>query len=292
MPGVHQLQRPRAEVDPAHQSGHEVLQGARRRVLEQGQVRRDRLLEQRGTPVAGAPQAGDAQRGGQRGRHAVPHRVRQGQVQVVAGQAEVEGVAGDVRGRLQPGGQGERPGLAGLRPGQQPVLDLGGQAQRSGALSPLVEVGVAPVRDHHEGQQVRQPGDLVERRAGRLLGQAQLQQPDHLAPLGHRRQHQPGRGRLGRPRRGRADHLDLLRPHRLLGRAPVERQHRRGLLSPRVVRPARAARRAAAPSSPSRCTCASRTSARPERSATRKPTWRAPRAWPSSRVTASDRVDR
>ena len=36
------------------------------------------------------------------------------------------------------------------------MLNLGGQAQRTGALPPFVEIRVSPVRDDYEGQQVRQ----------------------------------------------------------------------------------------------------------------------------------------
>lgn len=49
-------------------------------------------------------------------------------MQQVPGEAVVEGVASDVGGRFQPGGQGEGVGFAGERRGQQPSLDLGSKA--------------------------------------------------------------------------------------------------------------------------------------------------------------------
>ena len=42
-------------------------------------------------------------------------------------------------------------------------MDLGRERERGGALSPLEQVGVPPVRDHHERQRVCSPGDLTER---------------------------------------------------------------------------------------------------------------------------------
>ena len=166
------------------------------------------------------------------------------------------------------------------------MLDLGGQAERPGPLPPLVEIRVSPVGDHHERQDVRQVGDLLHVVGGGLAWQHELEQADRLPSLRHRRQHPPlgGIGVLG-VLPGRED-LDGLGPHRLLLRAAVERDRGRRLLC--VVAHRRIGREVgigvlAAP----RGTCASRTRARPERSATRNDTVEAWSALPSSRVTAS-----
>ena len=175
--------------------------------------------------AAGVAQAPDAQGGGQGAGHAVAHRVGDRQVQDVTGQAVVEGVAADRRRRLQPGRQGEGPGLAGERGGQQPALDLRGQGERGAALPPLEEVGVPPVGDHDERQDVRDPGDLREHHRVGLGRQGQLQQPERLTPLGHRREDHPLAAAGAVPAPGsRRDDLDRLGAQRLLGGAAVQRQ--------------------------------------------------------------------
>ena len=104
------------------------------------------------------------QRRVERVAHGVGHR----QMQRVALEAEVEGVAADVPRRLQPPGQRELPGLAGVGAGEQAVLDLGLQRQRHRALAPFEQVGEAAVGDHDVGQRVRcarrrRPASLVRR---------------------------------------------------------------------------------------------------------------------------------
>jgi hypothetical protein len=76
-------------------------------------------------------------------------------VKGVALQREVEGVPGDVPGRLQPPGQRELSSLTGIRVWKQAVLDLGGERQRYRTLPPLVQVGEAAVGDHDVRQRVR-----------------------------------------------------------------------------------------------------------------------------------------
>lgn len=196
--------------------------------------------------VAGFAQAPDAQRGVQGGGDAVAHGVGDRQVELVAGKAEVERVAGDRRRRLEPAGEREGPGLAGLGPGEEPVLDLRGQAQRPGALTPLVEVGMAAVGDHHEGEQVRELRDRGDRLRVRLARQVQLQEPDGLTALGDRSEHTPVPGPLRSPVLvlGSQD-LHLLDADRLLLRPAVEGHHGRGLLAvaPLARRPRRSAAR-------------------------------------------------
>jgi hypothetical protein len=130
-----------------------------------------------------------------------------------------------------PTGEREGPGLAGLRAGQQSVLDLRRQAQRAGALPPLVQVGVPPVGDHHERQHVSQPGDLRDGLGVRSSGQRELQDPDGLAAFGHRSKHQPLVVTIGClvPRR-RVQKLHALGADGLLSWSAVERQQGRGLL--------------------------------------------------------------
>src|SRR4051812_50034126 len=67
-------------------------------------------------------------------------------MQGVSIQREVEGVTADFTCWLQPGGEGELPGLARERTRQQPMLDLGRERQRDRPLAPFEEVGVAAVR--------------------------------------------------------------------------------------------------------------------------------------------------
>ena len=115
-------------------------------------------------------------------------------MQQVASQAVVEGVPANARSRLQPPRQRERGPLAGASSWQQPLLDLGGQAERPAALTPLEQVRVPTVGDDDEGQRVRHLADLRHDLVIWLLGQMQLQQTDGLAPLGHRGQHPPQPG--------------------------------------------------------------------------------------------------
>ena len=131
----------------------------------------------------GVAQASHAQGGRQRARHAVTHRVGQRQVEHVAAQAVVEGVAADRRRRLQPPRKGEGPGLAGERRRQQPPLDLRGQGEDGAALPPLEQVGVPPVRDDHERQHVPDASDLRQRLRvrGPSAGTAAATREPHLA---------------------------------------------------------------------------------------------------------------
>ena len=200
-------------------------------MLGQRQVCGGDLFEKRRTLVPRVPEAPHAQRRAQRSGDAMPHRVGQGHVQDVPGQTEVEGVPGDAGCRLQPARQPESPRLAGLRPGKQSMLDLRRQAQRARALTPLVQVGVPPVGDHHEGEQVCELSHLRHRLAFGFGREQELQETDHLAAFRDRGEHPPlvGMSGLGVLSAWRKD-LHLLRPHGLFLRPSVEGQHRRPFL--------------------------------------------------------------
>ena len=102
-------------------------------------------------------------------------------------------------------------------------------------LSPLEQIGVPPIRDHDERQQVCQLRDLTEGGGVRLVGQGQLQEADDLPALRHRSQHEPRVGR--RTPSTRFDDLHLLGAYGELGRAAVERHHRGGLLDSASLAP-------------------------------------------------------
>jgi hypothetical protein len=132
--GVHDGGRPGAQVDAADLAGHEA---AVRRVVGEPVAREACLLGEPETGPARVAQPSDHERGEQRGAHLVAHGVRQREVQDATLQREVEGVAADVAGRLEPPRDRGLPGLAGVGPRQEPVLDLGGRRQGHGALAPL-----------------------------------------------------------------------------------------------------------------------------------------------------------
>ena len=111
------------------------------------------------------------------------------------------------------------------------MLNLRGQAEGTAALAPLEQVGVSPVGDHHEREQIRDLRDIGQRLRGRFVLEVQLQQADGLPALGHRRQHPPpSAGTMPHLRRVGPQHLDGLGAHRLLLRPAVEGQHGRRLL--------------------------------------------------------------
>lgn len=124
--GVDELGSTVAQADPQQLSGDV----AAATVLGHGLVGALRLLGEAGPLPAGAAQCADEEGGQERGVHVVPHGIGDGQLDVVAVYDVVEGVAADMLGRLQGPGDRELGRLAGQRRGQQPVLDLGGQAQR------------------------------------------------------------------------------------------------------------------------------------------------------------------
>ena len=138
------------------------------------------------------------QRGEQRGVDLVAHGVGQREVQHVPLQREVERVAADVAGRLQPARERELPGLARVGARQQAVLDLGGERQRHRALAPLEEVGEPAVGDDRRrpGRARRtRPRPAPVRRAARRGGARARRSP----PRGW----SPARTRASRPRRVR-----------------------------------------------------------------------------------------
>ena len=113
-------------------------------------------------------------------------------MQHVAGEAEVEGVSGDAGCRLQPAREREGPGLARLRSGEQSVLDLRGQAQWSGALAPLVQVGVpAGWRSPRRPAGVRAEAISPVASPSGSVGSRNSRRPIDLAALGDRGEHPP-----------------------------------------------------------------------------------------------------
>ena len=138
-------------------------------------------------PPAGVAQRADHERRQQRGAHGVAHRVGHRDVQRLPIEREVERVAADLPGRLEPAGQRELIRLAGVGRRKQPALDLGRERQRDGALAPLEEVGVAPVGDHHVGELMGGQLDVLERGGSGLERQDQLEDADRLAAARHRR---------------------------------------------------------------------------------------------------------
>src|ERR1043166_9071911 len=96
-------------------------------------------------------------------------------MQGVSVQRKIEGVTTDLASRLQQGGDRELPGLTSKGSGQQPMLDLRRQGQRYRALSPLEEIGVAAVRNHHVCQEVRRQSNIGHRLLNREALQTQLQ---------------------------------------------------------------------------------------------------------------------
>ncbi|CAM5370876.1 hypothetical protein SDIAM26S_02912 [Streptomyces diastaticus subsp. diastaticus] len=116
------------------------------------------------------------------------HGVGHGQVQGVAVQGVVVGVARDVVGGHQGRREGELGRLATGGRGQELALDLGGQADRGGALAPVVEVGVAAVGDEDVGQRVsglREPLPHARRDAV----EEQLQHAESVPAVGDGDQH-------------------------------------------------------------------------------------------------------
>src|SRR3954447_19159826 len=111
------------------------------------------------------------------------------------------------------------------------MLDLRGQAQRAGPLTPLVQIGVSPVGDHHERQEVRKLSDVPDRLRVWLGPDHELPETDRLTALGHRRG-PPATGRhVPAPQTRNQDREPAppgYSPPALP--APVELQHRRALL--------------------------------------------------------------
>ena len=116
------------------------------------------------------------------------HRVGDRHMQGVAFDREVERVSGDVARGFQPSRERELPGLARVRAGQQPMLDLGGERQADRALAPFEEVGEAAVRDDDVRERVRGQCDVRQRLLVGKLRKAQLQNADGLPAVGHRRE--------------------------------------------------------------------------------------------------------
>ena len=108
----------------AHElAGHEAA--GVRRVRRQSLLCRAGLLREPDTGTTPVPQRAYQHRREQCRVERVSHRVGHRQMQGVALEAEVEGVAAHIAGRLQPAGKRELSALAGVGAGQQPVLDLG-----------------------------------------------------------------------------------------------------------------------------------------------------------------------
>jgi len=146
-------------------------------------------------------------------------------VQRVAVQREVERVAADLTGRLQPAGQRELVRLAGERSGEEPPLDLRRERERNGPLAPLEQVGVPAVRNDHVGELVGGELHVLEGDRLRLEGEKELEHADRLPAAGHRRDD-------ARVVALRQDDRSLCSERLAIGR-PVQRNAPRGLLAPR-----------------------------------------------------------
>src|SRR5215208_4732052 len=184
-------------------------------------------------------------------------------MQCVSLERKIEGVTADLTRWLQPGGEGELPGLARKGTRQQTMLDLRRQRQRNRALSPLEEIGVPAVRNDHVRQEVRRQSHIGHRPLKREVLQPQLQNTDRFTAAGYRRE-QASSTML-------AEHLDGLGGQRSPVRRPDHRHPLRRLLSLQPEWP-------------------SRISDRPLKSAIRKLTSRAPIASanaPASTSTAA-----
>src|SRR3954452_11594267 len=96
-------------------------------------------------------------------------------MQGVSIQREVEGVTAAFTRWLQPGGEGELPGLTRERTRQQPMLNLGRERQRDRPLAPFEEVGVPAISDDHVRQEVRRLCNVGHRLRSRRTLERQLQ---------------------------------------------------------------------------------------------------------------------
>ena len=176
---------PVVEVDADDLAGDELRAAG---VLAERLVGEARLLRQVRVLPAAVADAADHQRGEQRRVDRVAHRVGDREEQLVAPEREVERVAADLAGGLQPRRERELPGLARVRAGQQPVLDLGGERERHRALAPLEQVGVPAVGDDDVRERV---AGLRDRRRSSAssggAGSAELEHADRLAAAGDRR---------------------------------------------------------------------------------------------------------
>ena len=99
--------------------------------------------------------------------------------------AEVEDVSADVACWLQPPGQRELAALAGVRGGQELMLELCLQRKRHGTLAPVEQVSEAAVGDHDVGKGVRPSRHDCERLLVRLGIKSELQHTDRLASTRH-----------------------------------------------------------------------------------------------------------
>ena len=167
-----------AQVDACDLAGHEAASGGVVGELGVGQAR---LLAESDAGPARVAQRPDEHRGEERRVDLVAHRVGHREVQRVALHREVERVAADVAGGLEPAGERELPGLARVRGRQQAVLDFGGERQRDRALAPLEEVGEPAVGDDDVGEGVRGERDvghrLLVRRSSRRSSSTPMASP-------------------------------------------------------------------------------------------------------------------
>jgi hypothetical protein len=145
----------------------------------------------------------------------VAHGVGDRDMQRVALHREVEGVAANVAGGLQPGRERELPALARVGAGQQAMLDLGRERERHRAPAPLEQVGEPAVGDDDVGERMRSERDVSQRlRVGRG-GEGELEHADGFAAVGDRRE--------------RADAVGVgFELDRLRGQCPAVRSSRQG----------------------------------------------------------------
>ena len=149
--GVDQLQAAASQVDAPEQGRDELVGGGVRGDVRAGLPG---LVDEPEAAPATVAQAADTEGGELSGMTAVPHGVGARQVERVAVDHVVEGVAAGLIGGYQPPGEGELRSLAGVGGRQEPALDLGFQGQNGAALPELVQVGEPAISDGHVGEGV------------------------------------------------------------------------------------------------------------------------------------------
>ena len=167
--------------------------------------------------------------------------------------------------------QRERGPLAGASSWQQPLLDLGGQAERPAALTPLEQVRVPTVGDDDEGQRVGHLADLRHDLVSWLLGQMHSSRPIWTHPA-----RSPGPAPAtarGEPRSPGDPDAGPASSGSVGPARPAPRQRATRSLTPQSSRRSPAANGVTLPRvPPASGTCANRTGARPDSSAIRKDT--------------------
>ena len=183
MPGVDDDRRTAVQIDAHELTGDELTV---RRVGDHRFIGVHGLLREVQPPPASVAQTAHQQRCEEGGRDVVPGGIGDRNVQRVLVEVVVERVTPDGVGRFQPAGDGELSRLAGERSRQQAPLDLRGQRERGGSLTPLEQVGVPAVRNDDIGQRVRGCRYISDGLVIGALGEDQLKHTDGVPTIGHR----------------------------------------------------------------------------------------------------------